>query len=120
MLTVEVVEDDLYMRTLISEWLSSDGYRVQARATLGDHPRLGVAAVVVDLRNGPGLVEETIARAKRVYPQAPLIGVSAQLSQTPQGDSKRAQEIGVSRLVAKPCTRIELLDAVSQAIRAGL
>lgn len=116
MSTVEIIEDDSAMRTLLSEWLAGAGYRVHARAAIGPAATAGVDLVVVNLLNLPAQGAETIRRVKTLYPGAALIGVSTQLSRTPAAGSRQARALGVSRLVSKPCTRGELLEAVAGAL----
>jgi len=119
MLTVEVIEEDVAMRTLLSEWLASDGHLVRARAQVGASARSGVDLVVVDLHNWPRQGAETVHRVKSLHPGAALIGISTQLSRTVAGESRQARAIGVHRLVSKPCSRRELLDAVAGAVGAA-
>ncbi len=121
MLTVEVIEDDIAMRTLLSEWLSDEGHRVRARAGVGTSARGDVDLVVVDLPDLPTRGAGTVRRVKLLHPGAAVIGLSTQLRHALAGDSRPARALGVDRLVAKPSTRGELLAAVADAAgaRAG-
>lgn len=115
MLTVEVIEDDLAMRALLVEWLIGEGYRVRAHARSGAAVD-GIAAVVIDLPNLPTQGAETIRQVKSQYAGAALIGLSTQASAASDRDARQARAWGLVRLVAKPCSRRELLAAVSAAI----
>lgn len=118
MLTVEVLEDDLPMRALLAEWLAGEGYRVRACAGFGDRVRTDVDAVVVDLTDLPARGAETIRRVKSLYAGAALIGISTQWCEAAGGDSRQARDLGVHRLVSKPCSRRELTSAVAGALGA--
>jgi CheY-like chemotaxis protein len=116
MLTIEVIEDDVAMRTLISEWLHAEGYRVRAESHIVDERRTDVDLVVVNLGNLHLDGIETVRRVRRTYANAALIGVSTQVSRTLAVDSEQAQTLGLARLVSKPCRSSELLGAVMDAI----
>ena len=116
MLTIVVIEEDVAMRTLFSEWLAAEGYRVRGRADRGTARDDEVDLVVVDLLDLPNQGARTVREVKDLYPRAALIGISTQLSRTFAGDSAHARALGVSRLVPKPCGRSELVGAVVDAI----
>ena len=118
--TVEVVEEDLTMRILLSEWLASAGYVVRESSNLDQEQRPDVGAVVLSLRSSTPQLRETVQRAREMFPRAALVGISAQLPNTIAGESRKAMELGVSRLVSKPCTRAELTSAVAEAIQARI
>lgn len=118
MLNVELIEDDPALRALLVEWLAGDGYRVRAgvgiRSAAG-----GIDAVVVDLPELPMQGAETIRNLKSLYAGAAVIGLSTQAGAASSGDSRQARALGLARLVAKPCSRRELLAAVAGAIGGG-
>ena len=119
MSTIAVIESDLAMRTLICEWLVADGHRTQARATatIGQPCQADVAIVgISDLRSGGG---QTLSEVRRWCPDSAIIGLSAQLARSLPADSALVRALGVSRLIAKPCTRDEVLAAVAAAIGAA-
>jgi CheY-like chemotaxis protein len=116
MLTVEVIEDDIAMRALISEWLLAGGYRVRAKSRLGHQPETGVDLVVVDVGNLHLDGIEYVRRVRQLYAKAALIGVSTQVSRTLAADSEQALQLGLAGLISKPCRSDELLGAVADAI----
>jgi CheY-like chemotaxis protein len=116
MLTVDVIEEDLAMRALLCEWLDGEGYRVTARAGIGTVARTEVHAVVVDLLDLQGQGAEIIRRAKSLYTDSALIGLSTQVGESDAGRSRQARALGLARLVSKPCSRRELVTAVAGAI----
>ncbi|WP_158100931.1 response regulator [Variovorax sp. JS1663] len=119
MQTIVVIEEDSAMRTLICEWLLGEGYAVSTRraneAMPAGHDN-DVGLVIVDLPNLRSRGAETIRTVRARYPHSALIGLSAQLGRSMPGDSDAARALGLPRLVAKPCGRGELLDAVSESM----
>jgi CheY-like chemotaxis protein len=119
MLTIVVIEEDIAMRTLFSEWLGAEGYGVRGRSERAGQAESGVDLVIVDLVNLPARGLAAVQQVASTYPGAKLVGISTQLSRTLPADSPQARTLGVSGLVAKPCTREELLAAVIGAIGPG-
>lgn len=116
MLTVVLIEEDIAMQALIGEWLTQAGYRVNAMKSGATTPTAGVDLVIVDvprLRAGDAL---HVRALRATYAGAEVIGLSAQLGRSLPGSSDRVRALGLASVLAKPCTRIELLDAVAQAI----
>ena len=116
MLTIEVIEDDIAMRTLISEWLHAEGYCVRAESRIGTERRTDVDLVVMNLGNLHLDGIEDVRRVRQLYANAALIGVSTQVSRTLAADSDQARHLGLVGLVSKPCRSSELLSAVADAI----
>jgi len=108
--TIVVIDDDVAMRTLICEWLAAEGYRVRGLAA----PDGGDAdLVIVNLLNLRAQGPQAMHEVRASYPRSALIGMSTQLARSLEGDSSLARALGVSRLVAKPFARDELLAAVA-------
>jgi CheY-like chemotaxis protein len=121
--TVVVIEEDSAMRTLICEWLLGEGYAVRALPAQGiaSSPHGGSEADLVivdvpDLRDGGA---DTVRAVRAGYPRAALIGLSTRLGRSLHSDSNPARALGLRRLVAKPCARGELLQAVADTIGAA-
>ena len=114
-----VIEEDSAMRVLISEWVSSLGHEVHAHLRPEGVPDEAVKLVILDLpylRSRRGAAMRTIEAMHRAYPHSSVIGISAQLGHSLGGGSSTARAFGVDRLVAKPCSKDELLDAVAVAL----
>lgn len=111
--TVVVIEEDMGMRALIGEWLTDAGYRVDPRLEAAA-PQPGVALVIVDVAN-PRAAEARLQGVREAYPAAALIGLSAQLGRSLPVGASSARMLGLHQLLAKPCTRHELMAAVADA-----
>lgn len=106
------------MRTLICEWLLGEGYAVQGLSAR-DVPKpagTGTDVVIVDVPDFRSRGADTVRAVRSRYPCAVLIGLSTQLGHSLHGGSNTARSLGLRRLVAKPCARGELLEAVAEAI----
>ncbi|MDM0036927.1 response regulator [Variovorax sp. J22P271] len=114
-----VIEEDGAMRVLISEWLASEGHEVRSLMRHGG-PFDAAADATVDLvvldlphpRSRGGDTARAVHAVHDAYPHSSIIGISTQVPRSLGSDSDVARALGVSRLLAKPCTREELLDAV--------
>ena len=106
------------MRALLEEWLSDAGYRVLAAASHDLHGGSLADLVIVSLYmpkdGGAGVVREI----QEMYPGTPLIAISGQFLPGLSANGAIAQALGVQRVIAKPLTRIELLEAVRALIGA--
>jgi len=116
---IVVIEEDDAMRMLFSEWLNAEGYEIQS-ATQADDACVGQAdLVILDLPNPRSRVQEAVRVVRAVrdaWPHALVIGISAQLVKSLSDKSDTARAYGVDRLLAKPCTRVELVTAVGAAL----
>jgi DNA-binding response OmpR family regulator len=110
-------EDDL-MRALLKEWLSQAGYCIRegpARgAQRGAIEDLVIASVYMPKQAGAQL----LGKLQAAHPGTPLIAISAQFRSGLSAVGPTAQMLGVQRLLAKPLTRGELLEAVRAIIGA--
>ena len=122
MLKVVVIEEDVAMRALIGEWLVGEGHDVRALSTV-DSSRGGgdssTQLVVVDLVNLRSQGAQAIDAVQRRFPQAKVIGMSTQVGRSLGGSSEMLRGLGLVRLLAKPCEREELLEAVAEACTVG-
>ncbi|MGJ7509735.1 hypothetical protein [Variovorax sp. GT1P44] len=116
MLKIMVIEEDGAMRLLISEWLAGEGHEVRSLQRPAAASDDTVDLVILDLPNPRSRHGETARAVQAVhasYPRAAVIGISTQLGRSLGGNSDAARALGVCRLLAKPCGREELLDAVA-------
>lgn len=122
MLKVVVIEEDIAMRALIGEWLMGEGYEVRALSTVdasrggGD---LSTQLVVVDLVNLRSQGAQAIDAVQLRFPDARVIGMSTQVGRSLGANSEALRGLGLVRLLAKPCEREELLEAVAEASVVG-
>lgn len=104
------------MRDLLNEWLSEAGYRVREvtprGAQRGDTEDLVIASVYMPKHAGAQLLRAVQA----AHPGTPLIAISAQFRSGLSAVGTTAQMLGVQRVLAKPLTRGDLLEAVRAII----
>lgn len=121
---IMVIDEDSAMRVLISEWLTSEGHEVRSLPR-HDSPGLGfthpapVDLIVLDLpyqRTIGGAATHAVKAAQAAYPQAAVVGISAQLTRSLGAQADISRVLGVSCLLAKPCSREELVRAVADAL----
>jgi DNA-binding NtrC family response regulator len=118
MLKVVVIEEDIAMRALFGEWLAGEGYEVRALPTVdasrgGDD--LSAEMVIVDLVNLRSQGAQAIHAVHGRFPGAMVIGMSTQVGRSLAANSETLRGLGLVRLLAKPCEREELLEAVAAA-----
>jgi DNA-binding response OmpR family regulator len=115
---IVIYEDDDLIRALLEEWLSQAGYRVRAGARHGARrggtEDLVIASVYMPKVAGARLVRDVQA----VHPGTPVIAISGQFRSGLSAEGTTAQMLGVRRVIAKPLTRGELLEAVRAIIGA--
>jgi DNA-binding NtrC family response regulator len=115
MLKIVVIEEDVAMRALIGEWLAGAGHEVRVVATV-DACRCAddasVERVVAALANLRSQGAQAIGAIQARFPRAAVIGLSAQIGRSFPQRSETTRALGLVRLLAKPCTREELLEAV--------
>ncbi|MDM0113632.1 hypothetical protein QTI66_15850 [Variovorax sp. J22R133] len=118
MLKIMVIDKDGAMRVLISEWLAGEGHEVLSLPRLDAAPDDTVDLVILDLpepRSRDGKTARAVQAVRAAFPHSSVIGISAQLGRSLGSDSDAARALGVRRLLAKPCSRDELLGAVAAA-----
>jgi CheY-like chemotaxis protein len=115
---IAIYEENDLMRALLREWLSEAGYRVRAGAPCGVQrggtEDLVIASVYMPKHAGAQLVREVQA----AHPGIPLIAISGQFRSGLSAVGTTAQMLGVQRVLAKPLTRGDLLEAVRAIIGA--
>jgi len=106
------------MRALLTEWLSEAGYCVCASAARGGQ-REGTADLVIVSVCMPKQTGVKLVHAiQTAHPGKPLIAISAQFRAGLSAVGATAQALGVERVIAKPLSRAELLEAVHAMIGA--
>ena len=104
------------MRELLVEWLSAEGYSVNAAAPgdsgIPDKADLVIVNVYMPRREGAN----RLCAVKAAYPKTPLIAISGHFRPGLGGSSTAAEALGVRQVVAKPFTRRDLLAAVDSVI----
>ena len=114
-----VIETDDLVRGLLEQWLGEAGYAVSARSLCDlladgmctDVPRL----LIVDVPC-PRSAGAIIVAVKQVYP-SPVLVLSGRFRRGLGTSMDAAKRLGVSKVLAKPFTREELLTAVSEAVQ---
>lgn len=104
------------MRALLNEWLSEAGYRVRegepCRVPCAGTEDLVIASVYMPKHAGAQLMREVQA----AHPGTPVIAISGQFRSGLAAAGTTAQMLGVQRVLAKPLTRSDLLQAVRAII----
>jgi DNA-binding NtrC family response regulator len=118
MADIAIYEENDLMRALLKEWLSEAGYRVCAsaarRGQRGGPADLVICSVCMPKQAGVELVGEI----QTMHPGKPLIAISGQFRAGLSAAGATAQALGVQRVMAKPLSRDELLEAVRAMIGA--
>jgi len=108
------------MRALLKEWLCEAGYRVREGRPVGVQrggtDDLVIASVSMPKQAGAQLLRDLQA----AHPGTPLIALSGQFRSGLSAAGTVAQMPGVERVLAKPLTRSELLEAVRAIIGAPI
>jgi CheY-like chemotaxis protein len=114
-----VIDDEPIMRDLMTDWLEAAGYRVEkavdcrsASAALERAPALVVSDMCMP---GPCGVE-AIRWIREKGPGVRLIAVSGHFGSARGCSAEEAVGAGVSRALAKPLKRVQLLNAVAELI----
>jgi CheY-like chemotaxis protein len=114
---IAIYEDDDLMRALLREWLSEAGYGVRE---VGPHAaqRAGTDDLVIASISMPKQAGAQLREVQAAHPGAPLIAISGQFRSGLSTAGTTAQMLGVQRVLAKPLTRGDLLEAVRAIIGA--
>lgn len=120
MLTVDVIEDDAAMRTLLVEWLADAGYRVRGHGHAVPVNASTADAVVVDVSNLPLQGAGAIHHARTRFASRAVVGLSTRLLRPLSRDSLQARALGLDELLPKPCSRETLVGAVARAIDGAI
>jgi CheY-like chemotaxis protein len=116
MTNIVIIEEDDLMRGLLGEWLSGAGYAVREQRLHEPSAGEPAALVIVDLYMPRQTGAEVVRAVQQSHPDTPVIAISAQFRPGLDSSWWAASALGVRQLLAKPCTREDLLRAVSAAV----
>jgi DNA-binding response OmpR family regulator len=108
---VVVLEEDGQIRDLLERWLGEAGYQVVATDAAAEAEPVLVIASVPEPQTAAAL----ICSLQQEY-AAPILILSARFRRGLAGSAEAARRLGVKRVLPKPFTRSELLDAVRESI----
>lgn len=122
MTTILILEEDDLIRGLLKEQLVGAGYPVQvadprrppSASPTDDNIGLIIADICMPKQQGA----ESIRVLKLDYPGASIIAISGRFCSSLGGSAEAARELGVHKVLPKPFTREDLLDAVRSVIDA--
>jgi CheY-like chemotaxis protein len=122
MTSILVVDDDDEFRSMLVESLSQAGYAVtEARDgreglhMYRNHPRdLIITDLIMPEKEGL----ETIEEFRRDYPGIRIIAISGGSRHGPFDYLKMARALGARQVLAKPFSRQEILDAITQVLES--
>jgi DNA-binding response OmpR family regulator len=121
MSTILILEEDDLIRGLLKEQLVGAGYQVQ----LGDPrraPSVGptddIGLIIADICMPKQQGVESIRALKLAYPGASIIAISGRFCSGVGGSAGAARQLGVRKVLCKPFTREDLLDAVHAVTNA--
>jgi CheY-like chemotaxis protein len=118
--SILLVDDDNQFRTMLSEALSGEGYQMQeasdGRQAIKLYASQPTDLVITDLvmQGKEGL--ETIVEMKRLYPGVKIIAISGGGRGSSQDYLKMAEAFGARRVLAKPFSHRQILEAINQVL----
>jgi DNA-binding response OmpR family regulator len=118
MARISIYEENDLMRALLKEWLSEAGYRVCPSAARGGQRGGTADLVIVSICMPRQAGVELVREIQLAHPGKPLIAISGQFRAGLSTAGATAQALGVQRVIAKPLSRVELLEAVRAMIGA--
>jgi DNA-binding response OmpR family regulator len=116
MSNIVIYEEDDAMRALLEEWLADAGYSTQGVAQHRGQPVSHVDLVIVSVYMPKHGGAQLIREVRATHAGTPLIALSSQFRSGLSATGATAQALGVQRVIAKPLTRRDLLDAVRDMI----
>jgi len=106
------------MRALLTEWLSQAGYRVREAVRRGVQRGGSEDLVIADVYTPKQAGGQMLREIQAAHPGTPLIAISGQFRSGLSAAGTTAQMPGAQRVLAKPLTRGDLLEAVRAIIGA--
>lgn len=104
------------MRGLLTEWLTGAGYAVRERSLRAAPDEAGAVLVIVNLYMPRQAGVDVVRAVQLAHPGIPVIAISAQFRPGLAGSWWAARALGARKLIAKPFTREDLLEAVHGVI----
>jgi DNA-binding response OmpR family regulator len=111
---IVIVETDDLIRELLERWLGDAGYGVTLPARV-HNPATAMPQLVIADISSPDCAEAAIKALAAAY-SAPILVLSARFRQGLGGSEAAAHRLRVCKVLPKPFTREELLDAVDESI----
>jgi|SRR5208282_2344713 len=113
---VVIIEEDKLMCSLLTEWLSAEGYSVRSVAPRESQAANKADLVIVDVYMPRHEGKSRLSAVKSAHPETPLIAISGQFRPGLAGSCSAAHALGVQQVIAKPFSRRDLLLAVRNVI----
>jgi DNA-binding NtrC family response regulator len=114
-----LIEDDIQLQNMLYQMLTKEGYDVQQAFNGSDgiscYHKSPTDLVITDIRMPEKTGFETILELKKIYPEINIIAMSG----GGRSDIKlleMAQTMGVKRILRKPFSRTELIDAIDDVL----
>jgi DNA-binding response OmpR family regulator len=109
---IAIYEEDYLTRTLLREWLSEAGYRVQGGTPFNPNPAYSADLVIASVYMPKNAGVQWIREIQAAHPGTPLIAISGQFRSGLCAGGATAQSLGVQQVIAKPLIQRDLLEAV--------
>jgi DNA-binding response OmpR family regulator len=115
---IVIIEDDELIHALLREYLSEAGYVTFSAGSPDTADGAKPDAVIIDVYMPRSTGMEKLQAIRAAHPGTPLIAISGQFCSGLASCRATADALGVKRIIAKPFSRDELLEAVRDVIRS--
>jgi CheY-like chemotaxis protein len=117
---VLLADDSAFFRSLVSDWIRSGGHEVlevsdgiqAVEQIIKEQPDCVLLDLAMPQQDGFGVLEELRKRQSTV----PVIVCTADIQSTTR---ERVEQLGAVRLISKPSSKDELLEALGAAMGCG-